>query len=236
MDMLFLLNLLPHMLNKMGISTQINDLRNTIPAGVKIIAVSKTKPVEAINEAYLAGQRCFGENKVQELLAKKPLLPNDTEWHLIGHLQTNKVKSIVAHAGLIHSVDSQKLLAEINKESAKQNIITRCLLQFHIATEETKFGLSYSEAENIINTKEFSEYKNIMLCGVMGMATFTDDTQLIRDEFRQLYKYFDDLKKTYFLQTLAFKEISMGMSSDYAIAIDEGSTMIRVGSIIFGGR
>lgn len=220
----------------MSVTEQLKYLRATIPAHVEIIAVSKTKPVELIEEAYEAGQRSFGENKVQELLTKRPLLPDDINWHLIGHLQTNKVKAVVAHTSLIHSIDSLKLLAEIDKESAKQNLVTRCLFQFHIATEETKFGLSYAEAEQIVNAKLFADFKHIKICGVMGMATFTDNVQVVRTEFRLLHKYFEDLKRTYFLQVPEFKEISMGMSSDYDIAVDEGSTMVRIGSIIFGGR
>lgn len=220
----------------MSVTEQLKYLRATIPSSVEIIAVSKTKPVELIKEAYDTGQRSFGENKVQELLMKNPLLPSNVNWHLIGHLQSNKVKAVVAHTSLIHSVDSLNLISEIDKESAKQNIESRCLLQFHIATEETKFGLSYTEAEQIINSALFSGFKHVKVCGVMGMATFTDDMLIVRKEFRQLRRYFEDLKKMYFLKMPEFKEVSMGMSSDYNIAIEEGSTMVRIGSVIFGGR
>lgn len=211
-------------------------IAQTIPTNVTLVAVSKTKPIEAILEIYKAGQRVFGENKVQELCEKQEVLPSDIQWHLIGHLQTNKVKYIAPFVAMIHAVDSLKLLQEINKQAAKNNRTIDCLLQFYIANEETKFGLSFEEAKELIESANFMELKNIEICGVMGMATFTDDEDQIREEFRTLENYFQWMKSHYFKFNDRFSEISMGMSSDYEIAIGEGSTMVRIGSKIFGNR
>lgn len=218
------------------IQEQLKKIQHTIPSGVTLIAVSKTKPIEALQEVYDAGQRHFGENKVQEMVDKQVVLPKDIQWHLIGHLQTNKVKYIAPFVSLIHSVDSLKLLAEINKEAKKNNRIIPCLLQFHIATEETKFGLSLEEATEILESSEFIEMQHVSIVGIMGMATFTDDKEIVRQEFRTLEHYFQVLKSHFFKFNPDFKEISMGMSDDYLLAIEEGSTMVRVGSSIFGAR
>lgn len=207
-----------------------------LPAGVKLVAVSKTKTEEEIMQVYDAGQRLFGENKVQELIPKYEKLPRDIDWHLIGHLQTNKVKYIAPFVSMIHSVDSLKLLKTINKEAQKNNRVIKCLLQFHIAEEDTKFGLNRAEAEEMLNSETFKELKNAEICGVMGMATFTEDMEHVRREFKSLKAVFEWLKKDYFSDQPQFKEISMGMSDDYPIAIEEGCTIIRVGSAIFGSR
>ena len=218
------------------IAANINFLKSQIPEGVTVVAVSKTKPSGDILEAYSAGHRIFGENRVQELLSKKDLLPADIQWHLIGHLQSNKVKFIVPFIRLIHSVDSLKLLKVIDTESAKVQRVSDCLLQFHIAEEETKFGFSPGEAESMLGSEEFARLKNVRICGVMGMATFTEDENQVRKEFRFLKECYLKLKIDYFHDYEWFKEISMGMSGDFRIAIEEGSTMIRTGSIIFGNR
>ena len=218
------------------IEEQLNKLKESIPSHVTLIAVSKTKPISDIQAAYNAGQRHFGENKVQEMAEKQERLPKDIFWHLIGHLQTNKVKYIAPFVSLIHSVDSVKLLQEINKQAIKNHRVIDCLLQFHITKEETKFGLSMQEAIDLLESTEYSELKNIRLIGIMGMASFTDDLQIVYSEFRQLRTIYDHLKNNYFAQHNSFKEISMGMSGDYEIAIQEGSTMVRVGGLIFGSR
>lgn len=207
-----------------------------IPAHVKIVAVSKTKPNEDILEAYEQGQRIFGENKVQDLVTKAETLPKDIQWHFIGHLQTNKVKYIAPFVSLLHAVDSFKLLNEVNKQAKKNDRTISCLLQFHIATEDTKFGLNMEEAKAILAEERFKDLKNIEIGGVMGMATYTTDEMVIRNEFSQLVSYFKELKATFFKDKEGFKEISMGMSGDYQWAIEEGSTMVRVGSSIFGAR
>jgi len=212
------------------------DLRTKIPADVQLIAVSKTKPASLIQEVYQAGQRAFGENKVQEMVDKYELLPKDIQWHLIGHLQTNKVKYIAPFVHLIHAVDSLKLLQEIDKQAAKNNRIIPCLLQFHIANEDTKFGLDFSEAEEILQSREFIEMHHVQIVGLMGMATFTENEEQVRDEFRNLNNYFQIIKSHYFKFNPDFKHLSMGMSGDYELAIEEGSTMIRIGSTLFGSR
>ena len=203
-----------------------------------LIAVSKTKPIEDIKVVYLQGQRIFAENKVQEMCEKYEHLPKDIQWHLIGHLQTNKVKYIIPFVHTIQSVDSLKLLQEIQKEAKKIFRRINILLQFHIATEETKFGLSLPEAQDILERLQANPelYDCINICGVMGMASFTDDAAQVRKEFASLKNMFIILKNTYFPFTSSFKEISMGMSGDYQIALEEGSTMIRVGSLLFGNR
>lgn len=218
------------------IAEKILALKQTLPASVQLIAVSKTKPNEDIIQAYQAGQRVFGENKVQEMVDKYESLPKDIQWHLIGHLQTNKVKYIAPFVTLIHAVDSLKLLKEIDKEAKKNDRVIDCLLQFFIASEETKFGLSFEEATEILESKEFIEMENVRIVGLMGMASFVDDEEQIRDEFRTLYNYFQVIKSHHFKFNADFKELSMGMSGDYALAIEEGSTMVRIGSSIFGGR
>jgi pyridoxal phosphate enzyme (YggS family) len=218
------------------IKLNINNLRKQIPSEVKLVAVSKTKPVSDILEAYNAGQRIFGENRVQELLKKKDLLPADIEWHLIGHLQTNKVKLIVPFVSMIQSVDSFRLIKTINDEARKTGRTVNCLLQLHIAREETKFGFSFSEVNEMLGDIASRTLDSIRICGVMGMATFTDDKDMVREEFRYLADCFRKLKTAYFINDEGFKEISMGMSGDFAIAISEGSTMVRIGSLIFGER
>lgn len=220
----------------MGIEQNLLKFKATIPTNVKLVAVSKTKPVEDIMEAYHGGQRIFGENKAQDMAAKFPHLPHDINWHFIGHLQTNKVKMIAPFVSMIHAVDSFKLLKEINKQAARNNRVIDCLLQFHIAEESTKFGLNIEEAKGIFNNNDFSLLQNIRIAGVMGMATYTDDEFQVRKEFSNLVKIFKLLKDNHFQSEDHFKEISMGMSGDYQMAIEEGSTMIRVGTLIFGER
>lgn len=220
----------------MEISNNLNKLLKELPSNVKLIAVSKTKPNQDILEAYHAGQKVFGENKVQELVSKYEQLPKDIEWHLIGHLQRNKVKYIAGFIELIHAVDSLKLLKAINKEAVKNNRLINCLLQIHIASEETKFGLSIEEVAGLLKSEEFTQLNNIRITGLMGMATFTEDVSLIRNEFKTLVKLHKDLKNDYFIDNPEFKEISLGMSNDYNIAIEEGSNMVRIGSLIFGER
>lgn len=205
------------------------------PTNTKLVAVSKTKPAEMIQEAYDSGWRRFGENKVQEMVEKHETLPKDIEWHLIGHLQSNKVKYIAPFVSLIHGVDKAKLLKEINKQAAKHNRVVNCLLQLHIAQEDTKFGLSFAEAKEILASDGFAQMKNVSVVGVMGMATFTEDETQIRNEFRSLKTFFDEIKGEFdHLSNVDLQEISMGMSGDYEVAIQEGSTMVRVGSAIFG--
>jgi PLP dependent protein len=218
----------------MSIADNIQKLKDEIPPHVTLVAVSKTKPVEAIMEAYNAGHKIFGENKVQEMTAKHEQLPGDIEWHLIGHLQTNKVKYIAPFVHLIHSVDSIKLVQEIDKQGKKNGRVIDCLLQIHIAMEETKFGLSFEEAETLLTSGQLRSLDNVRIRGLMGMATFTDEEQKVRNEFRSLADFFKNKKKD---QGSAYFDIlSMGMSGDYRIAIEEGSTMVRVGSSIFGSR
>jgi len=207
-----------------------------IPGNVQLVAVSKTKPNEDIIEAYNEGQRVFGENKVQELTTKYEELPKDIQWHMIGHLQRNKVKYIAPFVSMIHAVDSLRLLKEINKQAKKNERVINCLLQFHIAEESTKFGLDLSEAKELLSSDEFKAMENISICGVMGMATFTDNEDQVKREFKELKKIFSELKDSFFKDNAAFKEISMGMSGDYKIAIEEGSTLVRIGSSIFGAR
>jgi pyridoxal phosphate enzyme (YggS family) len=218
------------------IPSQLKVVKSQLPAHVELIAVSKTKPIADLQAAYDAGQRHFGENKVQEMVEKAQLLPKDISWHLIGHLQTNKVKYMAGFVHLIHGVDSLKLLIEIDKQAKKANRIQDILLQFYIAQEDTKFGLDIGEAQEILNSIEFQQLKRIRVCGVMGMASNTSNEKQVASEFRNLKQIFDELKNKYFQEQAAFKEISMGMSGDYQLAIANGSTMVRVGSKIFGGR
>ena len=212
----------------MPIASNLKATQNSLPKEVTLVAVSKTKPNTAILEAYQAGQRIFGENKVQELAQKAEELPKDIAWHMIGHLQTNKVKFIAPFVSLIHGVDSLKLLKEINKRAEENNRIIDCLLQVHIATESSKFGFGMEEVESALN--QAKEFKNIKIIGLMGMATFTDDTQQVVDEFKSLKTVFDSIKNEH------ITTLSMGMSGDFKLAIEQGSTMIRVGSAIFGHR
>jgi pyridoxal phosphate enzyme (YggS family) len=220
----------------MTIAEKIRQLRKDIPSNVKIIVISKTRSVDEIMEAYHAGQRIFGENKARELVSKQALLPSDIEWHFIGHLQTNKVKYIVPVTSMIQSIDSLKLLKMVNREAQEFNRSINCLLQFHIATEETKFGLDLQEAIALVQTMRNEKMKNVSIHGVMGMATYSDDQGLISREFQMLKSCFSQLKRDFFSTDQEFKEISMGMSGDYLSAIHEGSTMIRVGTVIFGER
>jgi pyridoxal phosphate enzyme (YggS family) len=221
----------------MSIAANLSALKSELERlHVKLIAISKTKPVSDIKEAYDAGQRSFGENRVQELVEKQEQLPKDIEWHLVGHLQTNKVKYIAPFVSLIHSVDSLKLLEEINKQAEKNNRVIDCLLEIHIADEETKFGLDFDEAIELLRSEEYAALKNIRIVGVMGIATNTDNHKQILEEFYELKTFFKGLKETFFNKAETFKEISMGMSGDYKLAIEQGSTMVRIGSTIFGER
>ncbi len=220
----------------MSLLTNLAKVQEKIPTGVKLIAVSKTKPIESILALYEANQKVFGENKVQELVDKYEALPKDIEWHLIGHLQTNKVKYIAPFVACIHAVDSLKLLIEINKQAIKNNRVIDCLLQVFIAEEETKFGLSIEELQALLESKEFIEMQNVRIIGLMGMATNTLDEEKIREEFRTLENDFQIIKSHYFKFNEEFQELSMGMSGDFELAIAEGSTMVRVGSLIFGER
>jgi pyridoxal phosphate enzyme (YggS family) len=220
----------------MNIQERLATFLQDVPDGVQLVAVSKTKPDALILEAYQGGQRIFGENKVQDLAAKSPRLPDDIQWHFIGHLQRNKVKYIAPFVNMLHGIDSLKLLTEVNKQAEKNKRIIPCLLQFHIAEEETKFGLNLAEAEELLNDGRFTQLNNVQIAGVMGMATYTKNKEQVRKEFRSLKQTFLFLKRKYFSGNPEFKEISMGMSDDYQIAIEEGSTMIRIGTKIFGAR
>lgn len=220
----------------MSILNNLNKIKAELPSEVTLVAISKTHPPEMIMEAYDGGHRIFGENKVQELVDKYEVLPKDIEWHLVGHLQTNKVKYIAPFVSLIHSVDSFKLLKEINKMAKRNERTINCLLQIHIADEETKFGLSPEELKQILSSEDYKDLTHVKVIGLMGMATFTDDMEQVRKEFRFLSTLFKNIKSAYFKNNSEFCALSMGMSGDYGIAIEEGSTMIRVGSIIFGDR
>lgn len=220
----------------MSVRQNLTSILKGLPATCRLIAVTKTQPVEKILEAYETGHRIFGENKVQELVTKFETLPKDIEWHLIGHLQTNKVKYIAGFVSLIHSVDSLKLLEEINKQGKKVNRVIPCLLQIHIAAEETKFGLSEDELHEILSAPALATFQNVHILGLMGMATFTDDLTVVRKEFRHLHQLFDKIKNQSLPPNVEMKELSIGMSGDYKIAIEEGSTLVRVGTAIFGER
>ncbi|MBO4488744.1 MAG: YggS family pyridoxal phosphate-dependent enzyme [Bacteroidales bacterium] len=213
-----------------------HQILHQLPESTRLIAVSKTKPVEDIQMLYDEGQRLFGENKAQEMKAKHEVLPQDIQWHFIGHLQTNKIKYIAPFVTMIHSIDSESLLVEVNKLAEKNHRVIPCLLQFHIAAEETKFGFTLEESRAMLQGPVFPTLHHVQICGVMGMATFTEDMQQVRREFQQLHDIFQSLKEEFFAEDEAFKEISMGMTDDYPIAIEEGSTFIRVGSAIFGER
>jgi len=220
----------------MNIASNITAMRRQLPAHVKLLVVSKTQSVTNIAEAYKAGQRLFGENKARELASKASQLPSDIEWHFIGHLQTNKVRLIASFVHTIQSVESLRLLTIIDNEARRANRVINCLLQFHIATEETKFGLDMDEAHALLKSQEYKAMQNIRINGVMGMATYTDDESIVRNEFRMLRDFYGQLCSSYFAGNASFREISMGMSGDYLSAIEEGSTIVRIGSLVFGER
>lgn len=219
----------------MSIASNLDSIKASLPENVTLVAVSKTKPVADLMEAYETGQRIFGENKIQEMADKWEQMPKDTEWHMIGHVQTNKVRFMAPFVSLIHGVDSLKLLQEINKQALKNSRIIDCLLQIHIAEEETKFGLDENELNLLLSSTEFKEMKNIRILGLMGMATFTEDQNQIKKEFTHLKSIFDSIQ-TLQTENCELNTISMGMSGDYQLAIECGSTMVRIGSSIFGGR
>lgn len=220
----------------MSIASNLTYIRQQLPPHIKLVCVSKFHPDKAIQAAYAAGERVFGESKVQEMTGKFERLPKDIEWHFIGHLQTNKVKYLVPYVSLIHGVDSEKLLAEIDKQAQKAGRVVNCLLQVHIALEESKFGFDENELIDFFEHKGIVKYPNVQLCGLMGMATFTNDKNRIENEFKHLKSIFDRLKSSYFAQNTSFSEISMGMSDDFKTAIECGSNMVRIGSSIFGTR
>jgi pyridoxal phosphate enzyme (YggS family) len=220
----------------MDIAENLQKIRKSIPEGISIVVVTKTQPVDKIMRLYGIDQRLFGENRVQELVSKYERLPKDIEWHMVGHLQSNKVKYIAPFISLIHSVDSIDLLSVINKEAKKYSRVIPCLLQIKIAREETKFGLSVQDAGYLLGNDQLTEFSNIRIIGLMGMATFTHDYGLIRKEFKKLHSIFITFQKKYFSNSSDFKELSMGMSQDYQIAIEEGATYIRIGTSIFGER
>ena len=218
------------------ITENLKQVRSDLPSTVRLVAVSKYHPIEAIQEAYEAGQRIFGESKVQELCAKQQVLPADIEWHFIGHLQTNKVKQLVPFISLIHSIDSYKLLSEVDRQAQRVGRVVPCLLQIHIASEETKFGFSFDECRQMLRSQPWQQLHHVSLCGLMGMATYTDDTAQVEREFESLAAFFCEVRTDYMQQLPAFCELSMGMSDDYPLAIAAGSTLVRVGSKIFGER
>ncbi|MDY0102642.1 MAG: YggS family pyridoxal phosphate-dependent enzyme [Lentimicrobium sp.] len=218
------------------LADHLQSVQNHIPSSVQLVAVTKTRPVEKLEEAYSLGLRDFGENRVQELIEKQPQLPADVRWHLIGHLQTNKVKYIASFVHLIHSVDSLKLLIEINRQAIRNKRVIHCLLQVYIAKEESKFGMDENEIIELLNSDEFASLKNIAIRGLMGMATFTENEMVVRAEFASLKSFFENLKTSYFADNNMFNLISMGMTSDYPIAIEEGSNMVRIGTALFGER
>ena len=216
----------------MSIKNKLQNIKLNLPKNITLVAVSKTKPVELLNEAYDQGQRIFGENKVQEMVDKFEKMPKDIKWHMIGHLQTNKVKYIASFVSLIHGVDSLKLLREINKQATKHNRVIDCLIQVKIATEDTKFGMSLNDLQLLLKSDEFKTLDNIRIKGLMGMASFTTDNLQIESEFKYLKSIFDQLKK----KNSDIEILSMGMSNDYKLATKYGSNMIRIGSHIFGSR
>ena len=216
----------------MSIQENLLNIKSSLPNHVTLVAVTKTKPISDLMQAYETGHRIFGENKIQEMTDKWEQMPKDIQWHMIGHIQSNKVKYMAAYVSLIHGVDSLKLLEEINKQALKNNRVIDCLLQLHIAEEETKFGLNEKELDELLQSETFKNLKNIKIVGLMGMATYTDNQTQIRKEFQHLKTIFDSFK----IQNLSFKILSMGMSGDYKLAIECGSTMVRIGSSIFGGR
>lgn len=218
------------------IAETIKDIKSTLPNGVQLIAVSKFHPAEAVMEAYDAGQRLFGENKVQEMTAKYEVLPKDIKWHFIGHLQTNKVKYIAPYVTMIHSIDSLRLLTEVNRQAEKAGRVIDVLLQIHIAHEETKFGMTFDECREMLAEGSWQQLKNVRICGLMGMATYTDDMKQVEQEFASLQAFLEELRGTWLKDEAVFKELSMGMTEDFPIAIKHGSTFIRIGTKIFGER
>lgn len=220
----------------MHIAEQISRLHQELPEGVSLLAISKYQPIEALQEAYDAGQRMFGENHIQEMAAKATALPKDIEWHFTGHVQTNKIKYMAPFVSLIHAVDSFRLLREINKHAAKHERRIDCLLQIHIAQEETKYGLTVDECRQLLANEPWRELQHIRITGLMAMGSNTDDLEKVRNEFRQIKQLFDELKSTYFADEPSFSQLSEGMTDDYPIAIEEGSTIVRIGSMIFGER
>lgn len=218
------------------IAENLHKVLSTIQPGIRLVAVSKFHPVSALQEAYDAGQRVFGESHVQELVEKQQLLPKDIEWHFIGHLQTNKVKYMASFISLIHAVDTMKLLKEIDKQAERNNRIIDCLLQIHIAKEETKFGFTPDELRTVLQEGEWKQFSHVRICGLMCMASNTDDVKQIADEFESVRTLFQEIKNDFFPTEESFKELSMGMSGDYEIAQQHGSTMVRVGTMIFGAR
>ena len=220
----------------MDIQQKLINVKNEIPQGIRLVAVSKYHPTEAILEAYNSGQRIFGENKAQEMKAKHEVLPKDIQWHFIGHLQSNKIKYIISYVSMIEAVDTFKLLSEINQYAEKEERIVPCLLEIHLAKEETKFGFSFQECRDLLKEGYWKELKNVTISGIMGMASNIDDENQILREFTSLKKFFDELKSDFFSDNPNFKEISMGMSNDYKLAIQAGSTLVRIGTKIFGER
>lgn len=220
----------------MHIAEQISRLQQELPEGVSLLAISKYQPIEALQEAYDAGQRMFGENHIQEMAAKAAALPKDIAWHFTGHVQTNKIKYMAPFVSLIHAVDSFRLLREINKHAAKHERCIDCLLQIHIAQEETKYGLSVDECRQLLANEPWRELQHIRITGLMTMGSNTDDLEQVRNEFRKIKQLFDELKSTYFVDEPSFCQLSEGMTDDYPIAIEEGSTIVRIGSMIFGER
>ena len=219
-----------------NIKINLQETLKDLPRNVRLVAVSKYHPIEDIQKAYDCGQRIFGESKAQEVTQKYEVLPKDIEWHFIGHLQTNKVKYIAPYVALIHGIDSYKLLCEVNRQGARFGRVIPCLLQIHVAQEETKFGFSLEECRSMLDMGEWKQLTNICICGIMGMASNTDDNVQIKKEFYILHTFFHEIKQNYFAKENTFAELSMGMSDDYKLAIEEGSTLIRVGSKIFGER
>lgn len=220
----------------MSITNNLKQIQSELPQGVRLVAVSKFHPKEAIEEAYKTGQRIFGESKVQEMTDKQESLPKDIEWHFIGHLQSNKIKYMAPYVTMIHGIDSYKLLSEVNKQAAKAGRTIDCLIQLHIAQEETKFGFSFDECREMLAREEWNSLANIRICGLMGMASNTNSEEQIEREFRSLNRFFNEVKRDFFADQPAFCELSMGMSHDYPMAIAAGSTLVRVGSKIFGDR
>lgn len=220
----------------MSITTNIQQLRSSLPDGVSLLAISKYQPIEALQEAYDAGQRMFGENHIQEMAAKAAVLPKDIEWHFTGHVQTNKIKYMAPFVSLIHAVDSFRLLREINKHAAKHDRTIDCLLQIHIAQEETKYGLTIDGCRQLLATEPWRELHNVRITGLMAMGSNTDDMEQVRREFRQMKQLFNELKDAYFAEESSFAQLSEGMTDDYPVAIEEGSTIVRIGSMIFGNR
>ncbi|NTW23510.1 MAG: YggS family pyridoxal phosphate-dependent enzyme [Lentimicrobium sp.] len=218
------------------LNEHINNILQQLPSNVTLVAVTKTRPVAILQQAYELGLRDFGENRVQEMIDKQSILPADINWHLIGHLQTNKVKYIAPFVYLVHSIDSLRLLEEVNRQAEKHNRIIDCLLQIYIATEESKFGLDEPELKVILESAIYKSMNNIRICGLMGMASFSDDTALVRREFAHLKSLFEEIKSAYFAGSTDFSILSMGMSGDYQIAIEEGSSLVRIGTALFGER